>query len=386
MSSDADYNNTNINRGWSQLYKLLRTLHGGAIVKDVRKLESIYKHQIQQQCNAIFLKKCQESHILPKRLSAKFLTNQFGRSSHIQRLEELTQFKLIRALIKSNYQDMYERDKSIRSLRTKIRELVPQYWSWICRLINTTRHTTEMIIKTRHMKKFDNLMMSTITNTTISIQEEEIKDVIHNLSSHELTEEEVKLLRLGLNFSLPVKDVRICMMDTAATIELKMIYDLKIDDHEKDQVRSGVSQIMKSHVNKSNYLNKWEKWITSSIRSLINSKEICICKADKGNAVVILNRSDYKTKMENMIIDGPYSIINDPTEMLSKSVELACQKLLTEEKLTKGEIDKLIEKNIRAPIIYGAPKIHKAGVPLRPVVDFRHSPTYQIAAKLSSGR
>ncbi len=45
---------------------------------------------------------------------------------------------------------------------------------------------------------------------------------------------------------------------------------------------------------------------------------------------------------------------------------------------------KLNPKSNICPRIYGLPKIHKEGIPLRPIVDFMGSPTYEWARHLAS--
>ncbi|OXA48236.1 uncharacterized protein LOC110855495 [Folsomia candida] len=98
-----------------------------------------------------------------------------------------------------------------------------------------------------------------------------------------------------------------------------------------------------------------------------------------------MDKADYQQKMENIIQEGPYNeLIADPTQDFAKEIETRCKKLLEEEKITKMEYDELNIKNTRAPILYGAPKVHKENVPLRPIVDFRQFPTYQVASYLSN--
>ena len=50
MSSDADVMDQYICRGWKHLINQLRPLYGGALVKDIRKLE--FKRQIHFDCAA----------------------------------------------------------------------------------------------------------------------------------------------------------------------------------------------------------------------------------------------------------------------------------------------------------------------------------------------
>jgi predicted GIY-YIG superfamily endonuclease len=190
------------------------------------------------------------------------------------------------------------------------------------------------------------------------------------------------LLQLGLNYSLPVKDIRGSMIDSAATIELKML-NLELNENNKDEIRCGVSRIMRRHVTRANFNQPWDSWISNSIKSLISDKSLCICKADKGNSIVLLNKIDYSNKMIKMLQDGPYEKVFDPTSDIANQVTTKCKELLERKKISEGEHNALVIKDPRPPIIYGAPKIHKKDVPLRPIVDFRKSPTYKIAAYIS---
>jgi hypothetical protein len=96
-----------------------------------------------------------------------------------------------------------------------------------------------------------------------------------------------------------------------------------------------------------------------------------------------MDRNTYNEKMTKMIADGPYLSMGDPTQELSSSIHELVKLLLNSNKISKEESDHFIVKHSRSPIIYGAPKIHKENIPLRPVVDFRSSPTYNIAKSVS---
>ncbi|OXA39128.1 hypothetical protein Fcan01_26135 [Folsomia candida] len=170
------------------------------------------------------------------------------------------------------------------------------------------------------------------------------------------------------------------MCDTAATIELRMM-NMELTDNQKNNIRTGVAKIMSQNMHKEKIKQRWETWIKNSIKSLLEDETICITKADKGNSVVIMDRNKYMEKMSTMIRTGPYTILNhDPTPLYAKLVAEKCQRL-TEMKLLP---ENLLEKNPRSPIIYGAPKIHKKDIPLRPIVDYRCSPTYKLSKYLAN--
>lgn len=49
-------------------------------------------------------------------------------------------------------------------------------------------------------------------------------------------------------------------------------------------------------------------------------------------------------------------------------------------KLTKEELRQITsQQHVSVPKFYGLPKIHKNGIPLRPIVDFRTSPAYKLS-------
>jgi hypothetical protein len=350
----------------------------------MRRLEDLLKRQVQIQNNTTFLKKCSKQNIIPKGFNMELITNRFGASREISYIKEKLEIKLVKTTMNLNYKELHELDFEIKKIKTSIREEVPEYWSWICHLTNHSQKSTNSIIKERQINKFNKLMEDKYAKLTKKLFDSTLnqKQYIHNLSSHMLTKDEADLLNLGLNYALPMQDIRIPMMDTAATIELKM-FELETPDIQKDKIRHGVSQIMRRHINISNYKTDLEKWIKTSINSLKKNKSLCICKADKGNAVVILDRTDYNNKMMKMIAEGPYEKLSDPTQDFSQQIAKKCQQLLDQKQVSEKEFESLVIKEPRPPLIYGAPKIHKDGVPLRPVVDFRMSPTYNVASFLS---
>ena len=78
-----------------------------------------------------------------------------------------------------------------------------------------------------------------------------------------------------------------------------------------------------------------------AIKSLRNNSDIIITKANKSNAVVILDKSDYSTKM-NVILDlqkfqkiGPVTK-NDNTAGIEGSIQLRLLALMKENKLAKS--------------------------------------------------
>lgn len=113
-----------------------------------------------------------------------------------------------------------------------------------------------------------------------------------------------------------------------------------------------------------------------AFKSLRNNDEIVVLKADKGGAAVILDKEDYVSKMNEHLRCGSYKKLNNnPIPKIMKEVRKTIVDSSLNDKLKK----KLIPSCETIPRIYGLPKIHKEGVPLRPIVNTIGSPTYELA-------
>ena len=102
----------------------------------------------------------------------------------------------------------------------------------------------------------------------------------------------------------------------------------------------------------------------------LKEDNIVITKPDKGCGVVILNKDDYDNKLQ--------TIIEDPTKFKPITTDTATHLLKLEDKLNR------LARSIRSSIgestfnlitistpdfLYGLPKIHKLGIPLRPIIS-----------------
>ena len=114
------------------------------------------------------------------------------------------------------------------------------------------------------------------------------------------------------------------------------------------------------------------------------SREVKILPADKGNATVVMSKEQYKSKMEEHLGTDTYSLLKkDPTESLSRKLDVILKKLHKEKKISKQFYDDSRVLYPRSPQIYGLPKIHKPGNPLRPIVSFHSTPLSALHKQLS---
>lgn len=174
------------------------------------------------------------------------------------------------------------------------------------------------------------------------------------------------LLEKGLNFA--ISPAKIPIYDIINNIEVSIKNN---DQNKAEEIRQDVSRILRNARPPPSNISKEE---AIALKNIKNNKNIIILKADKGNATVIVNRTDYEHKMEEHLVNsGCYRVLNkDPSSKILRQLS---------DKIKNSSLDpsikkKLIPNNAIIPRIYGVPKIHKSGVPLRPIVNSIGSPTY----------
>ena len=119
----------------------------------------------------------------------------------------------------------------------------------------------------------------------------------------------------------------------------------------------------------------------AGMRDLQNNPHIVIKKADKGSAVVIMNTTDYLREGYRQLSDGNFytKLKDDPTIDLSKKI---CQ-VLTDMKnvnlITEKNFNYLNIDNPKSGRFYLLPKIHKKGIPGRPICSSIDHPTCNIS-------
>jgi len=122
------------------------------------------------------------------------------------------------------------------------------------------------------------------------------------------------------------------------------------------------------------------------LNELSKDKSIVICKADKGNVTVVLNKKDYELKMTSILSDPLIfkELDNDPTIEREKALNSHID-YLKRINVIDNETSSLIRTSgSGAGIMYGLPKIHKEEVPLRPIISSFKSYNYKLAKWLDS--
>jgi hypothetical protein len=240
-------------------------------------------------------------------------------------------------------------------------------WDLIDRITTDKASHTADVTGTRQRKKFTHLHKA--QHPTVAL---DTKKTVINLSDVPLEESAVSALSKGLNYAVapsrvPVKDI-ICGVE-------KAIKTLPIESAE--EIRQETVRILKrSHIPKNNLSGAERR----ALRSLKDNNALTVLPADKGNAAVVLSTEDYNRKIATLLEGNTYTKLKkDPTDSIERKTVL----LLKKSQLGDEVCQLLRPLGSRPPRLYGLPKIHKTGVPLRPIVSTIGSPTYRLAQHLA---
>ena len=127
-----------------------------------------------------------------------------------------------------------------------------------------------------------------------------------------------------------------------------------------------------------------------TIKSLKKNSKLVITRPDKGKGVVILDRSDYVDKMMQ-ILDDPLKFMklgpceeNDNTARKETSLQTFLRKLNKAGELSDADYQRIRPTGSVRPRMYGVPKVHKEGTPLRPILSMVGSPQHATAQWLAT--
>jgi hypothetical protein len=130
--------------------------------------------------------------------------------------------------------------------------------------------------------------------------------------------------------------------------------------------------------------SQWHKVLTG----LKDNRDIRILKPDKGQGSVILNTADYNAKLLQIISDpNKFTRVTtqDYTTIIKNENSLKYYlKKYIKPHVTRAIYDSIVPTGSQPGYLYGLAKIHKEGVPLRPVVSMLNTAPYNLSQYLNS--
>ena len=124
----------------------------------------------------------------------------------------------------------------------------------------------------------------------------------------------------------------------------------------------------------------------SAIKELKSYDDIVILNADEGNCTAVLDKTEYHKKVSILLQDPKTyrTVKKNPTSRFEKRLNSFVWNLFECKKLSFSMYKFLRSTDSVLPRMYGLPKIHKPNLPLRPIVSFVGSATYQLSKFLKN--
>ena len=195
-----------------------------------------------------------------------------------------------------------------------------------------------------------------------------------NLSTKTLSHHEKDLLEKGLNFSVTPKSIPTKDIVTKVETVLK-----NLTIAEADNIRAKTCLVLQKASPPEDNLSKKQR---QALHSLKEDTEITILPADKGRVTVILSKEDYIKKCNDHLDGGPYiKLQKDPTERMKRERRTKLAILRDNGTIDQSLYFKLKPTDSQAPRV---PKIHKANIPVRPIVSYSGSPLFNLSKYIAN--
>ena len=213
-----------------------------------------------------------------------------------------------------------------------------------------------------------------------------------NLSDYVLSDIKSFVLSHGLNFGLPPR--YLCKEEIFAEFESLWAQLLhhsasSVEQHTalKDRLADLAHLYCVSTIDSRDF--KMQKECFRAINSLRKNDDIINTKPDKGSGVVLLKKSDYVDKMNKTLDDqskfkrlGPVSS-SDNTASIESRLQKRLLDLVKADFMWKWIHDAIRPTGSQRPRMYGLPKTHKEGTPLRSILSMTGSSNHGLGKWLA---
>ena len=231
--------------------------------------------------------------------------------------------------------------------------------------------------KIGHSNKGQNT--STCTSTNTDNMTEEMKKWVKSLSNTPLTIDQERLLAQGPKFVIkprkpPVREYIVAIEQGCS----------KMNQGEADELQVEVKKTLKKVQNQVRTTSNITNEEYRALKELKEDKSRMIFTADKGVALVIMDKNDYIQKADELLNTNTYKkITEDQTNKHKNRLVNILKNIESEGGLSEETYKKLYPTGAVSPKFYGLPKVHKPGIPLIPIVSSTGTATYNTAKELA---
>ncbi|KAL0842481.1 hypothetical protein ABMA28_014575 [Loxostege sticticalis] len=332
--------------------------YGRQTANTIRRLEYLKTTRARKISSLNFLKRCRDHNLIPRCVQITPKKDIRGSARILNQASR----KMLRHLIHQHHCDLVHLDATVERLCQDLRLQLSQLDFDECILILNRRETSKYNeCKLKQIEKYNKL--SSLSS---------VKRNATNVNPPTIDKNLTVILEKGLNFAVTPRQIP--YEEIICSVEDCLVKN-NMRKEDAEALRQDISSVLRhSKVPKSNLSR--EHYL--ALKNLRSRPELTILRADKGNATVVMDTSDYKLKMAQLLSDeNTYKRVKcDQTNKILKKTSDLVRKY--SEKLSLDD-QLLIPSCAKPPKLYGLPKIHKPNAPLRPIVSQIDAPTYKLA-------
>ena len=358
----------------------LRRLYGQSIVELTSKYGRCRERIARYKNHVIFNLRCKEQGIIPRSLHVKSpIDTERGKRIASRASEQFVNERLRL----TNYRlRQLEDERKWREIGLR-RAMSQEHFAKIMQMSEETAEYEFNKTKEQQRRKMDrwNKKKDEYTNNRPTnppeMQRPIDKKWVINLSSHVLTDNQRKALERGFNFATTPKTIP--KEEIIASVEAALRKHRNLQPERAEVARAAIANVL--HHAKPPQPNR-TKSEHAAMRDLQTNKDITILQADKANATVILDTTDYEEKANALLSKPPFrQIKKDQTAKNEKRVNDCMKRLIKSDPQNKSTFERLqaSANGTRPALLYGSVKTHKPGYPLRPIVSAIGTATYNTA-------
>jgi hypothetical protein len=363
----------------NKFIKRMSERYGGDISKDIRKYIDIKRKHVNCEEDINFIRTCTTNGEPPKFTEFKLADKNLSNNN---RLVKGCRWKITSAYLSKHNNRLRELKVAAKKLEDKIfPRLFEEDWVELCSRVDDTIHNTRELKRETHARKlkkqFGNAPINVDPKNVTTRRGQSPKDdpgtmdAIFNYSSYELSPIERQVLSKGLKYGIYERKVD--------TYEILSRFELLAQSFNRLDIAQNTDERMAAFDPKTTFLQDLQKMAFEFIeiskqatdnltcderQALINlskNEDIVVTKADKGNAVVIQNKSDYMKKVSAILCTrGKFKKLPaDPTVDREKSLQNSLRYLWKNRQLDETILDRITPCDSRSGVLYGLPKVHK---------------------------
>ena len=176
-----------------------------------------------------------------------------------------------------------------------------------------------------------------------------------NLSKTSLTGGQRSVVAKGPNFSIAPRYIP--NIDYITAVE-SMCPKLKEEDAK--ELRANINSLLRKAKAPKPNLTKQERL---QLAQLKKDKDRVILTADKGVPMVVMDKEDYITKVEELLSQPANRVLpTDPTNQIKAKLITKLRKIKKDNNLEEGMYKAMCPTGCIPPMFYGLPKIHKQAI------------------------